>query len=278
MKRARSFWLLLTIAVVATACGASDGDSRSGLDPNAIGPLVAEVGSVPTFEWTPIDGAAVYRLAVVGSAGPIWAWEGSATSVNLGGLKGDRPKEMPGPVVLAGTSSSVVALGDSGEVLEIIGPIEISPPGASPDQPATPTRGSEERVAEDLPDPCALVEQEDVDLLFGGSAPDGQTTLVTGPGGVPGGRSCSWSRGFAGARVSIFTRPSFLTPTNICDYCEPVDGLGDEAWGGVSELGSGGALLAISTDGLGVQVSADGLGASVEQLAPLAQSVLAGLG
>lgn len=272
-------WLVVsvTIAVAAGACGASGGGSTGGPDSKAIGPLTAEVGSVPTFEWSPVDGAALYRLAVLGPAGPIWAWEGSATSINLGGLSGDRPKEMPGPVVLAGTSWSVVALGDSGEVLEVIGPIEISPADGSSDPPPTSTGGSDDLAAEDLPDPCALVEQSDVEALFGGAAPDGTTALVTGPGGVPGGRSCSWSRGLAGAHVSIFTRPSFLTPTNICDFCEPIDGLGDEAWAGVSERGSGGALLAISADGLGVQVSADGLGASVDQLVPLARSVLAGI-
>jgi hypothetical protein len=64
----------------------------------------------------------------------------------------------------------------------------------------------------------------------------------------------------------------------ICDYCKPVEGLGDEAWAGVTELGSGGALLAISAEGLGVQVSADGLEASVEHLVPLAESALAALG
>jgi hypothetical protein len=278
MKGPRLVVVSLTIAVVVAACGASNGDSTRGLDPKVIGPLAADVGSVPTFEWTPIDGAALYRLAVLGPTGPIWAWEGSATSVNLGGLTGDRPKEMPGPVVLAGTSWSVVALGASDEVLEIIGPIEISPAEASSESPTTSTDGNDEAPAEDLPDPCALVEPEDVELLFGGSAPDGEPALVSGPGGVPGGRTCSWSRGLSSAHVSIFTRPGFLTPIRICDYCEPVEGLGDEAWAGVSELGSGGALLAISAEGLGVQVSADGLEASVEHLVPLAKSALAGLG
>lgn len=288
----RRLSLLVAVAMLALSCGGGGGEGtdepdgggdslaagadESGGEFEALGPFEADVGSVPEFAWTSIEGAELYRLAVLGPTGPIWAWEGSATSVNLGGLTGPRPIGMPGPVVVAGTSWSVVAFDTSGDVVGIVGPIAVAGPAPTPATSGPPTT-SGERVAEDLPDPCALVSQQDVDNIFGQAAPIGEPGDVSGPGGVSGGRSCRWSQGFSAVHVAIFVRPGFLTPTSICDYCEPVNDVGDEAWAGVSDLGSGGALLAISVDGLGVQVSADGLGATVQQLTPIASSVIAGL-
>lgn len=270
---------LMVVVMLAAGCsgGGASAPFRSG-GPDGASPVEAEVGSVPTFEWAPIDGAALYRLAVLGSEGPIWAWEGPETTVNLGGLVGDRPEGMAGPVVLAGTSWSVAAFDEAGRVLEVVGPIVLSEGGAPTATSAEP-ESTAEPSASDLPDPCALVLQADVDALLGGPGGPGDSGDVSGPGDTVGGRSCSWSQGFGSTlRVSIFVRPGFLTPIDICsEYCEPIAGIGNEAWGGASDRGAGGALVAISVDGLGVQVSADGLGASVEQLIPLAESVLAGL-
>lgn len=143
------------------------------------------------------------------------------------------------------------------------------------DTAATST-ATAELVAEDLPDPCTLVVQEDVDALFGGNPPEANPGMVSGPGGVAGGRSCSWSK-IAAVWVSVFVSPDFLTSLERCDYCSPLDGLGYEAWGGESDLGSGGSIVAVVVDGIGVQVRADGLGASVDDLLPLVRSVLGGL-
>ncbi len=273
----RRLWLLIALALIAAACGAGDDDptvGEAGLE--AVAPLEADVGSVPRFEWKSIDGAASYRLAVLGPNGPIWAWEGEDTSVNLGGLSGERPELMPGPVVVPGTSWSVAAIDASGRVLDVVGPITISAGGNSdpdPDESAS----TAPLTAEELPDPCTLVEQDDVDDLFGGPSPTAKSRNVTGPGDSVAGRSCSWSR-VAAASVSVFLETRFLTPMEICDFCEPIEGLGDEAWGGESDRGSGGAMLAIVQGELGIQLRADGLGATVEQLQQMATTVLAGLG
>jgi hypothetical protein len=175
-------------------------------------------------------------------------------------------------------SWTIVAIDASGGVLDVVGPIEVSPGGDSgsgtvesssaPDEPLT---------AQDLPDPCTLIDQSAVDDLFGGASPAAEPGNVTGPGNSVAGRSCNWSRGFAVVRVSILIETRFLTPMEICDYCEPIEGLGDEAWAGESDRGSGGALVAVVVGALGVQVSADGLGASVQQVQHLASAVLAGL-
>ncbi len=271
--------VLVALLLVAGACAseaAAPPTGEAGL--SLVGPYQAEVGTVPRFEWSEVDGAATYRLVVLGQRGPIWAWEGEETSVNLGGLSGDRPELMPGPVVEAGTSWSVVALGPAGEILDLVGPIEIAPADGSTSETEAPsTTTSRELSADDLPDPCSLVSQADVDAVFGGSSPDGEPGSVTGPGGTSGGRRCSWSAGFASLDVSIFIRPSFLTPMEMCGNCEAIAGYGDEAWGGVDDRGSGGAILAISVGGLGVQAGAYGLEATVEQLEALAAPVLAGL-
>jgi hypothetical protein len=132
-------------------------------------------------------------------------------------------------------------------------------------------------AAADLPDPCALVAQDDVDAVFGGSSPTAVAGDVSGPGDSVGGRSCSWSAGTSSLWVSVFVKASFLAPTGICDYCSPIEDLGNEAWGGETDKGSGGALLAVSIDGSGVQVEAIGLDATVDQLVPLAEGVISGL-
>ena len=134
--------------------------------------------------------------------------------------------------------------------------------------------GAEIRHRETVP---LRLPQEAIDEIFGENSPVGEPGDVIGPGNTSGGRACSWARGTATLRVSIFIRPGFLTPMEICDYCETIDGYGDEAWAGESDRGSGGSLIAISVGGLGVQLSADGLGVTVEQLEPIAAAVLAGM-
>ncbi len=46
----------------------------------------AASGSNPTLSWTPVDGAALYRLVVLDPDGrPYWAWSGTETAVPVGG-------------------------------------------------------------------------------------------------------------------------------------------------------------------------------------------------
>jgi len=70
---------------------------------------------------------------------------------------------------------------------------------------------------------------------------------------------------------------SYLVPLDVCDWCEPVSGYGDEAWGGITDLGSGGGQLMIIDGDLGIQIDAFGPEVTVEQLGGLANSLLAGL-
>lgn len=47
----------------------------------------AEVGTRPELTWDPVDDAAYYSLVVSTADGrPYWAWEGTTTSIPLGGL------------------------------------------------------------------------------------------------------------------------------------------------------------------------------------------------
>ena len=61
-------------------------------------------------------------------------------------------------------------------------------------------------AAGDLPDPCALVAQDDVDAIFGGPSPTVVAGDVSGPGDSGGGRACSWSAGPSGLCVSVFVK------------------------------------------------------------------------
>lgn len=269
--------LLVVVLLLVSACGdGADAPPTGEAGLSLLGPLEAEPGTVPRFEWSEVDGAVTYRLVVLGQDGPIWAWEGEGTSVNLGGLEIDRPELMPGPVVEPGTSWSVAAFDASGGVLDVVGPIEIAPGGPAATEAATTTTDGP-AGAGDLPDPCALVPQESIVGLFGENPPESRPGDVTGPGGTSGGRTCSWSTGIPSLWVSIFIDPGFLMPMSVCGFCEPIDGLGDEAWAGFSDQGSGGALVAVSVGGWGLQVSADGLGATVEQVLAVAEAVLAGM-
>jgi hypothetical protein len=85
-------------------------------------------GAVPTFKWKKVRGAATYELAVVDKKGqPVWAWQGSATTVNLGGWPGKRPADAPGPVITKGCKWFVAALDDAGTPVAFSGLRPVSP-------------------------------------------------------------------------------------------------------------------------------------------------------
>ena len=92
------------------------------------GPATEGAGEVPTFTWTSVPSASLYRLVVLDAAGgPIWAWEGAATSVNLGGLPDERPVGEPGPVIDTGSSWSVAAFDADGHVVAVSASRPVSP-------------------------------------------------------------------------------------------------------------------------------------------------------
>ena len=91
-------------------------------------PPESGAGEVPTFRWTAVPDAATYRLFVLDADGtPIWAWEGTATEVNLGGLDGDRPEGEAGPVISPGSSWTVAALDPDGHVIAVSPRRTVSP-------------------------------------------------------------------------------------------------------------------------------------------------------
>jgi hypothetical protein len=93
-----------------------------------VAPPTEGAGEVPSFEWRSVQGAEFYRLVVLDpSQGPIWAWEGTETSVNLGGLPGERPTGDGGPVIVAGSSWSVAALDADGHVVAVSVSRPVSP-------------------------------------------------------------------------------------------------------------------------------------------------------
>jgi len=92
------------------------------------GPPIEDAGEVPTFAWTAVSGAASYRLVVLDpEGGPIWSWQGTETSVNLGGLPSERPVGEAGPVIEAGSSWTVAALDVAGHVMAVSVARPISP-------------------------------------------------------------------------------------------------------------------------------------------------------
>lgn len=76
------------------------------------------VGLKPGFEWQTVNGAVRYALLVYHPNGqPYWAWEGSGTSVYLGGGDSQAPPEdSAGPILLDGMSWGVMAF-DAADLL-----------------------------------------------------------------------------------------------------------------------------------------------------------------
>lgn len=87
------------------------------------GPPRTGAGQRPTFRWLPVDGAVSYRLAVLtGDGRPLWAWEGDATEVVLGGWVEPVPADVPGPLLAAPGAWFVTAV-DAAAALLAISPL-----------------------------------------------------------------------------------------------------------------------------------------------------------
>ncbi len=85
------------------------------------------VGLRPTLDWEAIEGAGTYFLVVKDEQGAAyWAWEGSATSILLGGA--EFPQDYGnGPTIGPGYLWSVSAYAADGMMLAISGDRPISP-------------------------------------------------------------------------------------------------------------------------------------------------------
>jgi hypothetical protein len=118
-----------------------------GVEPlEVLGPPATGAGSVPVFSWSPVAGATLYDLVVVGPSGPIWAWQGEETEVALGGLPIERPEGLGGPVLETGSCWSVVALDGNGHVIAAspllpVAPDQASAPPCQPGEMGAPTSG-----------------------------------------------------------------------------------------------------------------------------------------
>jgi hypothetical protein len=78
-----------------------------------------------------VDGAASYRLSVLGPDAPRWGWLGTDTTVRYGGV----PEGTDGPSLVAGSWWSVAALAGDGSIIAISDLRSVSPgsdPGPAP--------------------------------------------------------------------------------------------------------------------------------------------------
>ncbi len=75
-------------------------------------------GPRPTLVWSGVPGADVYFVTLFTPSGTAyWAWQGSATSVELGDGSGPLPANAPGPKVADGMSWQVLAYASDGSLL-----------------------------------------------------------------------------------------------------------------------------------------------------------------
>jgi hypothetical protein len=130
----------VVVAVVVVACSGGGGGSGGGKDTllvdapgieteiALVAPPEEGAGKIPTFEWRRVKGASGYRLAVPDAGGDaLWAWQGTATSVVLGGVA-DRPvKGEAGPVLEPWASWSVLAFDRDGSVVAVSSLRAVSP-------------------------------------------------------------------------------------------------------------------------------------------------------
>lgn len=73
-------------------------------------------GSRPQLSWPEVEGAALYRVAVVQDDGPGWAWSGGESRVVLGG--GAEGRVGPGFALSSPGTAYVIAVSADGAVLD----------------------------------------------------------------------------------------------------------------------------------------------------------------
>ena len=163
--RHRTWFVAAVVLLVAAACSTGDGDAESAPsataataaassstgqqattttttttsvapqnEPLLVGaaPVIQltpteGVGPRPTLDWEAVEGAGSYFLVVKDDAGEAyWAWEGSETSIPLGGA--EFPEDYGnGPTIGPGYTWSVSAYTSDGTLLAISGDRPVSP-------------------------------------------------------------------------------------------------------------------------------------------------------
>lgn len=251
---------LLVLSLALAACGSSpspgssvDGApaERSALDwsrPSVLselpavtllGPAEVDAGTTPVFEWSPVDGATRYQLAVLGPEGVRWAWEGTATRIRYGGDE----TTAGSPQLAAGSWWNVVAVAASGEAIALSDMRPVSPEsdrGAAPSwaepvaqvpaaseaaPPASPvTADAASTLACDL-----LTAAEIASVIPGAWSEPSETVYPHGKGS-----NCEWtlatSQYGGGVSLSVAVADAF-DPAGWGGEDDPMlDGLGDDAF------------------------------------------------
>ena len=94
-------------------------------------PLSDDAGPAPLFRWQPVDGSVRYSLSLLGPSEPVWAWQGEATEIYLGGLTVQPPAGLSGLVLPEQVCWSVVAYGEDGHVIAASPIVAMAPSGAA---------------------------------------------------------------------------------------------------------------------------------------------------
>jgi hypothetical protein len=206
-------------------------------------PGVTDAGPAPVFAWDAVDGAATYRLSVLGPDGPRWAWEGDATSIRYGGVEDGQA----GPAIVAGSWWSVSAMDPSGELVAASVLRRVSPdtdPGPEPAWAGGPAQavdaaagtaaaaseGPSGPVTTETVRPCSLVTTEQVAATLGGewSAPE-ESVYPHGKGG-----SCSWtypaSEFGGGVSISVSRAEAYNPEGWNGETDRLLEGIGEEAY------------------------------------------------
>lgn len=270
MRTIRTLLTAACLAVVLTACGggsSSDDAARdgagdaAGASGDAVGVVarVAAAGDLPTvellapgataagayprFRWSAVDGADLYRIAVLDESGPVWAWEVDTTEVRLGGIE-DEPSEGYGGIRLEGPAWwSVTAITEAGEIVAMSDLRAVSPDDEAPTwRPgeAAATSGAEvsggEAPSEDAGDSdeprtaCDLLTEDEVRGFLGGDISESSSSDAQ-DGDY---QSCEWTLAtdeFTSLVVSVSRIEGAWDPTGwVRDEPVPVEGLGEESF------------------------------------------------
>jgi hypothetical protein len=268
IRRTLSVVIVAGLALGACGSGGSDGPGGDGAD-NAASPAGAGAGSgtptvlerpaifadlpevallapgaedaglVPEFSWEAVDGAASYRLSILGPDRPLWAWSGTDTTVSLG-LREGPSEAVPGLELLPGSWWSVAALDDDGEIVAVSALRSVSPEDA-PAEPTPPTyfaaglevdAPSDEEAAgaavdEDL-EACSIVERAEIEAALGADASEGAPTEYSSGDGT----DCEWTLGPGSNAILRLERgtDAYQPEQWVKGEPVPVPGLGDASY------------------------------------------------
>ncbi len=251
--------LLAVVALALTGCTPTPAIDESDViarpaalaglpEVRLVAPGSHDVGASPIFDWETVDGAASYLLTLTDATGPLWSWQGEATSIRLGGHSAE---PAPGATALRLREPgwwSVSAFSTTGELLAVSVARAVSPDDREP-APGThgtagaPTTSPEATVS----DACELLTEDEVTAHLGGALAAEPVSSTERGGQYLG---CEWQAAhdeFATLRIGITTGASkqswdedIETIREVRpDFSTGVAGLGDDAyinigWNGIS--------------------------------------------